>query len=301
MQNNLSFIILHYKNFEDTIGCVESIIDTNLSHNRIFIVDNGSNDNSIDIIKDKFINKEYIYIIENSKNLGFAKGFNNGINVAKKIYPNNFFVLLNSDTKIISRNWEKIILDKYKKYQFDILGPDIVNIDGTHVNPRKSGKYTFLSLNIKVLIKYIEYVLLKLGFDVIAFVAKTRNNDTINKTEEMVEIENVELQGSCFIFSPSYIERYSGLYDKTFLYYEESILKYIIDRDKLRSVFTPDLKILHKEYGSTMEIVNTEKKRRLFILKHGIKSRKILRNQILNDNLKRLLSKFKRINATSDH
>jgi GT2 family glycosyltransferase len=292
MQSNLSFIILHFKNSNDTIGCVESIIETNLDNNKIFIVDNGSNDNSLELIKDKFKDKEYIYFIKNSENLGFAKGFNKGIEFAKKIYPNNFFVLLNSDTEIKSKNWSRIIYDKYNKYHFDVLGPDIVNMDGvTHVNPRKTGKYTFLNLNIKIIIKYVEYILLNFGFDVIAYVIKRRNNNANDNDEMLVEKVNVELQGSCFIFSPKYISIYKGLYDKTFLYYEESILKYIVDRDNLCSLFTPELKILHKEYGSTMEIVNTEKKKRLFILKHGIKSRKILRNQIMSDNFKRLLCK----------
>lgn len=297
MNINLSFIILHYKNDEDTIKCIESIIKTNLKDNEIIIVDNGSCDGSGEVIKKKYEGNNSIHIITNNKNLGFARGFNEGITYAKKLFPHNFFVLLNSDTEIISHNWNSVITDKYLKYHFHVLGPDIVNLEGiTHGNPRKSRRYTFISMNIMIFKKYIEYLLLLLGIDVIELVIKLRKLTSNNRIDEitqnaMTEQKDVELQGSCYILSNEYVKEYKGLFEGTFLYFEESILKYIMERDNLCSIYTPDLKILHKEYGSTMHIVKTERKRKMFLLRHGIYSRKLLRNMIFRDNINRIFNR----------
>lgn len=299
MGSNLSFIILHYKNYLDTISCVESIINTNMDNNSIFIVDNGSDDSSYEILKQRYEKTKNIYLISNNKNLGYARGFNEGIKYAQKLFPDNFFVLLNNDTEIISQDWNKIISYKYEEYHFHVLGPDIINLDGTHANPRKVRKYTFLSINFMILKKYLEYFFLIIGIDIIEIVNKLKkskiikNNDNENISNFLIDKKNVELQGSCLILSKKYIDEYKGLYDGTFLYFEESILKYIIDRDNLCSVFTPELKILHKEYGSTMHVVKTEKGRKIFSIKHGIYSRKQLRNMIVRDKLNCVLMRLR--------
>lgn len=44
----LAFLILNYKNVEETIKCVNSILDAKYKDAEIVIVDNGSNDRAVE-------------------------------------------------------------------------------------------------------------------------------------------------------------------------------------------------------------------------------------------------------------
>ncbi|CAG0954191.1 MAG: glycosyltransferase family 2 protein [Bacteroidetes bacterium] len=63
----------------------------------IYVIDNCSNDDSISLIKEQF---PQVKIIQNEKNFGFAKGYNEGL---KKINA-PYFLLLNSDVEVTD-NW----------------------------------------------------------------------------------------------------------------------------------------------------------------------------------------------------
>jgi len=109
----LSIIILNWNTKDLLKQCVESIINgfEGLGINElgveIIIVDNGSTDGSVPIVKKKF---PTVKLIENKENLGFAKGNNQGLKEAK----GEFVMLLNSDTLIKSGAIEKLVeyLDK---------------------------------------------------------------------------------------------------------------------------------------------------------------------------------------------
>ena len=90
--NNVSFVILSYNTLDYTKICIESIRDTCLSDcYEIIVVDNASNDGSVEWLREQ----KDIVLIENSRNNGFPKGCNQGIEAACK---NNDIFLLNNDT-----------------------------------------------------------------------------------------------------------------------------------------------------------------------------------------------------------
>ncbi len=71
---------------------------------KIIIADNGSSDDSVEFIRNKFKNVE---IIELDKNYGFAGGYNKAL---KKI-NSEYYILLNSDVEV-SENWIEPIIKK---------------------------------------------------------------------------------------------------------------------------------------------------------------------------------------------
>jgi hypothetical protein len=90
---DLSIIIVNYKTEELTSNCIDSIIKSNtkgLSY-EIILVDNASEDGSVEAIKMRF---PEVKVIENHENLGFSKANNIGMEVSK----GEFLLLLNSDT-----------------------------------------------------------------------------------------------------------------------------------------------------------------------------------------------------------
>lgn len=92
-----SIIILTYNQLEYTKICIESIRKfTNPDSYEIIIIDNNSTDGTINWLK----TQEDVTVIYNNENLGFPKGCNQGIKIAK----GDNILLLNNDT-IVTPNW----------------------------------------------------------------------------------------------------------------------------------------------------------------------------------------------------
>jgi GT2 family glycosyltransferase len=73
----------------------------------IYIADNASDDDSIELVKQNF---STIKIIQNDKNYGFAKGYN----IALKDVNADILALVNSDIEV-TKNWLDPILETFKK------------------------------------------------------------------------------------------------------------------------------------------------------------------------------------------
>jgi GT2 family glycosyltransferase len=82
--------------------CMSSLLAQTYPAIEIIFVDNGSRDGSCEYVETKFPS---IKIIANAENLGFAKGNNVGIKVAK----GELIATLNNDTKVTSRWVEKLV------------------------------------------------------------------------------------------------------------------------------------------------------------------------------------------------
>jgi GT2 family glycosyltransferase len=89
-------------------GCLESIFNQSCSDFEIIFIDNGSTDDSVQYVKEKFPD---VIIIENRENLGFARANNQGIAIAKGKY----IALLNNDT-VVDREWIKSLLAKAESF-----------------------------------------------------------------------------------------------------------------------------------------------------------------------------------------
>ncbi len=90
---DLSIIIVNYKTLELTSNCIDSIIKSNLKNidYEIILIDNASNDGSIEKIEAQFPS---LKVIKNVDNLGFSKANNQGIRASS----GETLLLLNSDT-----------------------------------------------------------------------------------------------------------------------------------------------------------------------------------------------------------
>ena len=91
-----TILILTFNNWEYTRQCLKSIKEKTQSPYKIVVIDNGSTDETIKELREDLS----IYHIENSSNLGFAKGFNVGLVCVDTPY----FVLCNSDV-VVTPNW----------------------------------------------------------------------------------------------------------------------------------------------------------------------------------------------------
>ena len=100
----ISVIIPHYNGEDILTDCLKSLYNTSNIPLEVIVVDNGSSDNSVEIVKDKF---PEVIVLQQEKNLGFAGGCNVGIRYATLPYV----LILNNDT-IHNNNWIELLLQK---------------------------------------------------------------------------------------------------------------------------------------------------------------------------------------------
>ena len=107
MKTKLSIIILSWNTEKLLKDCLKSIEKEaeilKKQKIEVIVVDNGSTDESAEMVKKDFPEAK---LIKNNKNLGFAKGNNIGINKAQ----GEFIMLLNSDT-VLEKGSLKTLLD----------------------------------------------------------------------------------------------------------------------------------------------------------------------------------------------
>jgi GT2 family glycosyltransferase len=276
------FVVLHYSAVHDTIECLNSLLsNVQYSNSEIVVVDNCCPDDGIVKLKNEFDKEKKIHFLQTDKNIGFAKGNNVGYQYAKKVLNADFIILLNNDTIVEQDNFLLKISEVYEKDCFAILGPDILSTeDGEHQNPYT--KVDLQEIRINILFYRLCLALTHLNlYDPITksilFLSKAlRGKQSADNNEFWKEPnENVKLQGSCLIFSPLYVKKYRGLFDKTFMYVEEDILYYIARKENLKMVYSPEVRILHKEKSSTKSMNKTSREMKLFYYSNMCKSLKV--------------------------
>lgn len=268
----VAFVILHYLTINETIECITSISENLMSgDNEIFIivVDNNSPNNSYEVLKNKYEYDNDIIIIHNDTNMGYAKGNNTGFLYAKTVLNADYIVLLNNDTVIRQGNWIDQIQILYQRYRFAVLGPNIVTASGKHQNPVPETKWSVGLLRRKRLRKRLKWLLIFLGLDSALAIRNKRMADGMFIEDEKID---VELHGSCLVFSREYIDLFDGLYDKTFMYMEEDILLLILRERGLKTLYSPSLSVYHKEDVATNASIKSSRKRKLMKCREWIKS-----------------------------
>ena len=119
----------------------------------LVIVDNGSNDGTVEYIKDFKKNRTNITLIENKKNLGYSRGNNIGIkSVMDKDYE--YIALLNNDI-LFTPNWLVDTIEGFKiDEQIGILSPRSSEKTGLTANNYLKKYKKFLS-KLKTELKYV--------------------------------------------------------------------------------------------------------------------------------------------------
>lgn len=274
------FVILHYLTDKDTIKCVNSIKEACKSENYyIVIVDNSSNNGSIERVEKEVKQFENVFILKNKKNLGFAKGNNVGYRFCKESLHCDCIIISNNDIIIATHNiFEKIEKD-VKEYNSAIIGPDIESlVDYGHQNPMEEQLINKKKIRESILRYRILYFLSI--FNLYDFFKKIFSKDkSVNRitTKKEGKIRNVQLHGSFLIFTKIFVTKMDNAFDdNTFLYMEEAILKKICEKNQLETLYDGEIKVYHKEDSATNRLYDETNEKRKFIFRNMIRSLKVL-------------------------
>ena len=275
-----SFIILHYGNIEDTITCLEDLKKIKTNDTNIIVVDNKS----LNKTDEEKIRKYTDDLIMLDENLGFAKANNIGIKYAKDKYNSKFYCVINNDVFITQQEFLSIIEDDYKKYEFDMLGPSIDSPTKESVNPFPAFK---TKEEIEREIQKCKKLIKIYNNSLLTFLLKHYLNikHIFKKPIKPINGEKFEncvaLHGCAIIFSNKYVNKYEyPFFNETFLFHEEEFLYQRVIKDKLISIYDPNLKVFHKE-GSSIKKKNKKiRLSKLFREKEKLKSLELLIKEI---------------------
>ncbi len=137
---DISVIIVNYNTKEILLECVESVFSSLDSKPKdgdggdgpaldieVWVVDNGSSDGSVAALKKKF---PKVRRIENRGNVGFARANNQALIRGAGRYA----ILLNSDTVVPAGQLDKLVAFMDDNPDVGILGPQLLNKDGSKQN-----------------------------------------------------------------------------------------------------------------------------------------------------------------------
>lgn len=121
---DIAFVVLNYNVFRETAECVESIIQhIDTKDYKIIVVDNGSRlDIREGLKQQEAMNDEHVVVIQLEKNLGFARGNNYGIDMAKRMNA-KFVCCMNNDTLLQQTNFFSVLKTKYSCSGAAVIAP----------------------------------------------------------------------------------------------------------------------------------------------------------------------------------
>jgi GT2 family glycosyltransferase len=121
----VAVLILNYKRFDDTVECVESVLQSDYDNYEIILIDNDSRDDSARRIAQKFPTLE---LIANPVNVGYAEGNNIGMRRALDKGAEYVFVL-NNDTTLEPDAIRKLVQAGEADKAATIIAPKICFYD----------------------------------------------------------------------------------------------------------------------------------------------------------------------------
>ena len=234
---DLSIIIVNYNVKEFLQNLIYSIQKAacNIS-TEIIIVDNHSEDGSVEFIREKLLPLGGIKLIVNKENLGFSKANNIGLTEAKGKY----LLLLNPDAVVSEDTFQKMIDFFQSNPDAGLAGCKILSPDGTlQLACRRSfpGPWT----------AFCKVTGLSSLFPNNRLFAKY--NLTYLNENETYEVDAVS--GSFMMMTKETYEKVGGLDEEFFMYGEDLDLCYRIQKAGLKVYYVHTTQIIHYKGEST--------------------------------------------------
>ena len=233
MVKKISISIVTYNSEKVISECVESLltpINKAVYEIMILIIDNQSQDSTVEIVRNYVSKNDTIKWIQNVINLGFGSAHNIAINQA----DSEFHIICNPDI-VISNETIKTLADYMDQHpDIGILCPKLINADGSlqannHRNP------TLLDLALRRLVpkclqkifkrRMDAYIMLDVGYEMVCEVPFVSGAFMFCRTEVLKKV--------------------GGFDERFFLYFEDADLARSVQKLGYRTVYYPGASVIH--------------------------------------------------------
>ena len=261
---DVCFNVLHYQSFEATSMCVDSLLKLKgIETCLILILDNGSPNDSFELLRSKYSNNSLVKLQHSNENLGFSEG-NNRLYCEAKAFAPQFIIALNNDIEIRQVDFIDRLQKVYASHKAYVIGPDVYcPREQAHQSPlyRKlpsKEEIETLIIERKKEIDNIDQALALyhrstqtwkirkyLPYWMIEF-RKRIKHEKINILYKQQFIEDPVLQGSCIIVTRLFMRNETLLFTPdTGFYCEELILALRCKLLGYKALYAGDLRVIH--------------------------------------------------------
>lgn len=215
--------IVTYNSADEICDVLDSVLQIN--EIEIYVVDNASKDNTVQLVKERYPS---VKLIASAENLGFGGGHN----LALKEVDSDYHIFVNPDISIARDEFGKMVSYMESHPDVVVLTPRVLNPDGSEQflpKRRPSFKYLFggrLENKLKMCYRWrSEY---------------TMRGETI---EEPIQ---VDFSTGCFMFCRTdALKAVGGFDDRYFLYFEDADLTREMQKVG-RTMYVPSVCVTHK-------------------------------------------------------
>jgi GT2 family glycosyltransferase len=229
----LSVIILCWNDLKVIADCLRSIYaNTHSIAFEVIVSDNGSTDGSIEFIRNNF---PQVNVIENGRNLRFAKANNVGIRASRGEY----LLILNPDTIIHEGTLDKMVSFADQHVEAGAFGCRVLNVDGTY--QESSWPYRTIRGDL----------ITALYLRPLAHLSRWFTSDTYVgwKGESVKSVDWVS--GCCILARRELVEKIGGFDEQFFYYFEDMDLCQRIRKSGQEVLYFPGATITHLGGQST--------------------------------------------------
>jgi len=236
--NSLDIIIVNHNSTDYLLRCLRSVYDSlqGLSA-KVFVQDNASEDD-VDHLKEVF---PKVLLSKNSYNMGFSKAANNAMKESTAPY----ILLLNPDTHVTQGFFECILRYMEEKPDVGIIGPKILNRDGSVQGSARS----FPSL---ITAFFGRNSLLTGWFPNSHF---ARQSIPTNTSDGVTSMTVDWVSGACMVVRKKAIEDVGLMDERFFIYWEDVDWCKRMWHSGWKVVYFPQASIVHYVGGSSEKLL----------------------------------------------
>lgn len=271
-------VILNWNGIKDTIECLSSIRKLEIKNCKlkIVVVDNGSTDNSVEVLK----KQKGITLLENKENLGFAGGNNVGMKYAVE-NDADFVLILNNDTIVKEDLLVQLIEAAQYNKKAGVLSPKIYFAKGYeyHKDQYRESERGKVIWYVGGIVDWKNVIGSNYGVDDV----------DVGQYQESREIDFAT--GACMFIRRAVIEKIGYFDEKYFLYLEDADYSARAKKAGWKVVFVPKASLWHKVsrssgIGSALNDYYIARNRMLFGLKYAPMRAKL---SLVRESIKLLL------------
>jgi GT2 family glycosyltransferase len=254
---DIAYICTNYNNSAFTVTAVNSLLSAKGHNVRIFVVDNASRPEEIDILRKSIAGHPAVHLIANPDNVGYFRGLNVGIREARRLYPGiEWLVVGNNDLEFPPDFCDRVSLNHSTFVQHSVISPDVVTLDGEHQNPHVIEKISAIR-EIFYDLYYSNYHLGKLIYKLAKiFPRATRRGD---EDEWQTARPIYQGHGSCYLLTPRFFRNFEALWAPTFMMAEELFLSQQLAEVGERVYYSPAIKVIHHWHGALQNVPSRQR------------------------------------------
>lgn len=231
MKNDFSVIIVNFNTYSDLKKCLSSLLNLNIKLKyEIIVIDNNSNERSIENIKTDF---PRVNILFSKDNKGFGSACNKGAEVADSKY----FVFVNPDTIFFEDPFSPI-------FEYMEMNKNTGVCSGILENEKKALVYTFNDFP-----GFLWEIMGALGIGEHRKILKLlKNPEILNRSRIPMNVG--WLIGAFLFFRADLFKNINGFDEDYFLYYEDVDIQKRVKSLNLKIEVLPNIRICHNERSS---------------------------------------------------